>query len=66
MLIIAQVLKENGSKITVFARSQTANKLVTEAANGSPRVSGQDRKKNCWLSELIRLHDLEDSTLSQA
>ena len=30
------------------------------------RVSGQDRKKNCPLSELIRLHDLEDSTLSQA
>ena len=40
---------------------------MTEAANDPPppRVSGQDHKKNCPLSELIRLHDLEDSTLSQ-
>ena len=28
----------------VFARSQITNKLVNEAANDSPRVSGQDRK----------------------
>ena len=31
-------------KITVFAHSQTTNKLVNEAANDSTRVSGQDRK----------------------
>ena len=30
--------------MTVFAYSQTTNKLVNEAANDSPRVSGQDRK----------------------
>ena len=28
----------------VFAHSQTTNKLVNQAANDSPRVSGQDRK----------------------
>ena len=30
--------------MTVFAHSQTANKLVNEAANDSARVSRQDRK----------------------
>ena len=45
MLIIAQVLKEKWLKITVFAHSQTTNKLVNKAANDSARVSGQDRKK---------------------
>ena len=30
--------------MTVFAHSQTRNKLVNEAANDSARVSGQDRK----------------------
>ena len=31
-------------KITVFAHSQSKNKLVNEAGNISARVSGQDRK----------------------
>ena len=44
MLITAQVLKEKWLKITVFAHSQTTNKLVNEAVNDSARVSGQDRK----------------------
>ena len=45
MLIIPQVLREKcGWKLTVFAHSQTTNKLVNEAANDSARVSGQDRK----------------------
>ena len=30
--------------MTVFAHSQTTNKLVNKAANESARVSGQDRK----------------------
>ena len=30
--------------MTVFAHSQTTNKLVNEAANDSALVSGQDRK----------------------
>ena len=30
--------------MTVFAHSQTTNKLVNETANDSARVSGQDRK----------------------
>ena len=30
--------------MTVFAHSQTTNKLVNEAANDSARVSRQDRK----------------------
>ena len=30
--------------MTVFAHSQTTNKLVNEAANDSARVSGQDCK----------------------
>ena len=30
--------------MTVFAHSQTTNKLVNEAANDSARVSWQDRK----------------------
>ena len=30
--------------MTVFAHSQTTNKLVNEAANDSARGSGQDRK----------------------
>ena len=30
--------------MTVFAHSQTTNKLVNEAAKDSARVSGQDRK----------------------
>ena len=30
--------------MTVFAHSQTTNKLVNEAANDSAWVSGQDRK----------------------
>ena len=30
--------------MTVFAYSQTTNKLVNEAANDSAGVSGQDRK----------------------
>ena len=30
-------------KMTVFAHSQTTNKLVNKAANDSARVSGQDR-----------------------
>ena len=30
--------------MTVFANSQTTNKLVNEAANDSARVSRQDRK----------------------
>ena len=42
MLII--VLREKGLKMTVFAHSQTTNKLVNEAANDSARVSGQERK----------------------
>ena len=45
--------------MTVFAHSQTTNKLVNEAANDSARVSGQDRK--IPLSEPVRLQDLEDS-----
>ena len=65
MLIIAQVLKEKWLKITGFAHSQTTDKLVNEAANDSARVSAQDRK-NCPLSEPIRLQDLEDSARSQA
>ena len=44
MLITAQVLNENGLKITIFAHSQTTNKLVNEAANDSAPVSGQDCK----------------------
>ena len=44
MLIIAQVLRKNGLKITVFAHSQSTKKLVNEAGNNSVRVSGQDRK----------------------
>ena len=39
MLIIAQVLRVNGLKMTVFAHSQTTNKVVNEAANDSARVS---------------------------
>ena len=31
-------------KMTVFAHSQTTNKLANEAANDSARVSGQDPK----------------------
>ena len=31
-------------RMTVFAQSQTTNKLVNEAANDSARVSRQDRK----------------------
>ena len=31
--------------MTVFAHSQTTNKLVNEAANDSGRGSGQDREK---------------------
>ena len=68
-LIIAQVLKEKWLKITGFGHSQTTNKLLrslNEAANDSARVSGQDRKKYCPLSEPIRLQDLEDSARSQA
>ena len=40
--------------MTVFAHSQTTNKLVNEAANDSARVSGQDRKKyiNCLDSKI--------------
>ena len=60
MLIIAQVLKEKWLKITIFAHSQTINKLVNKAANDSAWVSGQDCK-NCPLSEPIRLQDFEDS-----
>ena len=30
--------------MTVFAHSQTTNKLVNETTNDSARVSGQDRK----------------------
>ena len=51
--------------MTVFAHSQTTNKLVNEAANDSARVSGQDRKIPP-LSEPIRLQDLEDAARSQA
>jgi len=51
--------------MTVFAHSQTTNKLVNEAANDSARVSGQDRKYRP-LSEPIRLQDLKDSARSQA
>ena len=47
--------------MTVFAHSQTTNKLVNEAANDSARVSGQDRK-----NRPIRLQDLEDSFRPQA
>ena len=47
MLIIAQVLDKNGLKVTVFAHSQTTNKLVNEAANDSARVSGQGNKIPC-------------------
>ena len=65
MLIIAQVLKEKWLKTTSFAHSQTTNNLVNEAANDSAWVNGQDRK-NCPLSEPIRLQDLEDSARSQA
>ena len=51
--------------MTVFAHSQTTNKLVNEAANDSARVSGQDRKIPP-LSKPIKLQDLEDSARSQA
>ena len=69
MLIIAQVLRVNGVKMTVFTHSQTTNKVVNEAANDSARNSGKDRKIpgriNVLLSEPIRLQDLEDSARSQ-
>ena len=48
-----------------FCSFTTTNKLVNEAVNDSARVSGQDRK-NCPLSEPIRLQDFEDSAPSQA
>ena len=35
---------KNGLKITVFAHSQTTNKLVNKAANDSPWFSRQDCK----------------------
>ena len=70
MLIIAQVLRVNGLKMTVFTHSQTTNKVVNEAANDSARDSGKYRKIpgriNVLLSEPIRLQDLEDSARSQA
>ena len=70
MLIIAQVLRVNGLKMTVFAHSQTTNKVVNEVAKESARDSGKDRKIpgriNVLLSEPIRLQDLEDSARSQA
>ena len=40
----AKLKGKHGLKMTVFAHSQTTNKLVNEAANDSARVSGQDRK----------------------
>ena len=45
MLIIAQVLKKKngGLKMTVFAHSQTTNKLFNEAANDSARVLGTNQ-----------------------
>lgn len=69
MLIIAQVLRVNGLKMTVFTHSQTTNKVVNEAANAdSARDSGKDRKIpgriNVLLSEPIKLQDLEDSSRS--
>ena len=50
--------------MTVFAHSQTTNKLVNEAANDS----AQEGKivKYRPLSEPIRLQDLEDSARSEA
>ena len=43
--------------MTVFAHSQTTNKLVNKAANDSARVSGQDGKKPPALgtNEIARL-----------
>ena len=51
--------------MTVFAYSQTTNKLVNEAANDSTRVSGQDRKIPPAL-RTNQILDLEDSAYSQA
>ena len=47
--------------MTVFAHSQTTNKLVNEAANDSARLAGKIVKYRS-LSEPIRLQDLEDSS----
>ena len=52
-------------KMTVFAHSQTTNKLVNEAANDSARLAGKIVKYRS-LSEPIRLQDLEDSARPQA
>ena len=41
---LAQCIASVIVKMTVFAHSQTTNKLVNKAANDSARVSGQDRK----------------------
>ena len=51
--------------MTVFAHSQTTNKLVNETANDSARLAGKIVKYRP-LSELIRLQDLEDSARFQA
>ena len=53
-------------KITVFAHSQSTNKLVNEAGENSARVSGQDRK----ISPVLGTNQIagfgEDSARSQA
>ena len=41
---LAQCIASVIVKMTVFAHSQTTNKLVNKAANDSARVSGQDRR----------------------
>ena len=72
MLIIAQVLKEKWLKITVFAHSQTTNKLVNKAANDSARVSGQDRKKtarspnqsDCRIWRIPPARNLENNNIA--
>ena len=51
--------------MTVFAHSQTTNKLVNQAANDSARLAGKIVKYRS-LPEPIRLQDLEDSTRPQA
>ena len=51
--------------MTVFAHSQTTNKLVNQAVNDSARLAGKIEKYRS-LPEPIRLQDLEDSARLQA
>ena len=50
MLIIAQVLRVHGLKMTVFTHSQTTNKVVNEAANDSARDSSMEWDENCTMA----------------